>query len=70
MYFSDRMAEIIKEELDVEEILPSSPEEDTCTEETEITGKLKKGWLNKKSMKRLRPRALNPRARAIKKKFK
>ena len=48
------MAEIIKEELDVEEfkikeeivfikeeILPSSPEEDTCTEETEIKGRLK-----------------------------
>ena len=48
------MAEIIKEELNVdefvikeeivsikEEILPSSTEEDTCTEDTELKGKLK-----------------------------
>ena len=53
IYFSDRMAEIIKEELNTdefeikeeivstkEEILPSSTEEDTCTENTEIKGKL------------------------------
>ena len=52
MYFSDRMAKIIEEQLDLaefeikeeivsirENILPSCSEEETCTEDTEIKGK-------------------------------
>ena len=42
IYFSDRMAEIIKEELNTDEfeIKEEIVSMDTCTEETEIKGKL------------------------------